>query len=59
MTRAARAGASILPAMPAFYFQPRDFDELADFIVGRVLSLLNIPHELFTPWEGRSPRRGD
>ena len=51
MTRAARAGASIVPAMPAFYFQPRDIDHLADFIVGRVLSLLDIPHELFEPWK--------
>jgi len=50
LTRAARAGASIVPAMPAFYFKPRDFDELADFLVGRVLSLLGIRHELFRPW---------
>jgi 4-hydroxy-3-polyprenylbenzoate decarboxylase len=52
MTRAARAGASILPAMPAFYYGPRNFDDLADFIAGRVLSLLDIPHRLFQPWKG-------
>ena len=51
MTRTARAGASIVPAMPAFYYHPRDFDHLADFIVGRVLSLLSIPHNLFLPWK--------
>ena len=50
MTRAARAGASIVPAMPAFYFKPRDFDELADFLAGRVLALLGLHHELFRPW---------
>ena len=52
LTRAARAGASIVPAMPAFYFKPRNFDELADFIAGRVLALLGIRHELFRPWDG-------
>ena len=52
LTRAARAGASIVPAMPAFYYKPRNFDELADFLAGRVLALLGIRHDLFRPWEG-------
>lgn len=53
MLRAARAGASIVPAMPAFYQKPRSFDELADFIAGRVLNLFGIEHELFPAWPGR------
>jgi 4-hydroxy-3-polyprenylbenzoate decarboxylase len=52
MTRAARAGVKIVPAMPAFYYGPRTFEDLADFIVGRVLSLLDLPHRLFEPWKG-------
>jgi 4-hydroxy-3-polyprenylbenzoate decarboxylase len=52
LTRAARAGAAIVPAMPAFYYGPRSFEDLADFIVGRVLSLLVIEHDLFRPWRG-------
>jgi len=52
LARAARAGASILPAMPAFYQKPPDFDTLADFIAGRALSLLGIQHSLFDPWPG-------
>lgn len=52
LTRAARAGAVIVPAMPAFYFKPRGIEDLADFIVGRVLSLLDVPHSLFEPWKG-------
>jgi len=52
MTRAARAGALIVPAMPAFYFKPRGLEDLADFIVGRVLSLLEVPHSLYEPWQG-------
>ncbi|MSS73838.1 MAG: UbiX family flavin prenyltransferase [Candidatus Latescibacteria bacterium] len=51
MVAAAEAGAVILPAMPAFYQKPRTFDDLADFIAGRILNLLHIPHELFQPWK--------
>jgi 4-hydroxy-3-polyprenylbenzoate decarboxylase len=50
LVSAAEAGAVILPAMPAFYQKPRTFDDLADFIAGRVLNLFQVPHELFQPW---------
>ena len=52
MTAVAEAGAAILPAMPAFYQKPETFDDLADFIAGRILNLLGIEHELFPPWTG-------
>jgi 4-hydroxy-3-polyprenylbenzoate decarboxylase len=52
LARAARAGAAIVPAMPAFYSKPRSLEDLADFIVGRVLSVLGIAHSLFEPWNG-------
>jgi 4-hydroxy-3-polyprenylbenzoate decarboxylase len=51
MTRAARAGAVLVPAMPGFYYGPGNLDDLADFIVGRVLSVLGIRHSLFRPWK--------
>ena len=46
----AEAGARIVPAMPAFYQKPETFDDLADFIAGRVLNLLDIEHRLFPAW---------
>ena len=52
LTLAAEAGASILPAMPAFYQKPSSFDDLGDFIAGRVCSLLGIEHQLFAAWPG-------
>lgn len=52
MTAAAEAGAAILPAMPAFYQKPETFDDLADFVAGRILNLLGIGHDLFPPWTG-------
>ncbi len=52
LLRAAQVGARIVPAMPAFYFGPRGLDDLADFVAGRVLSVLGIPHALYRPWGG-------
>lgn len=53
LVTATEAGAIIVPAMPAFYQKPETFDDLADFIVGRVLSLLGIDHDLYPVWAGR------
>ncbi|MEC7228157.1 MAG: flavin prenyltransferase UbiX, partial [Candidatus Latescibacterota bacterium] len=47
MTAVTEAGAVVLPAMPAFYQQPQTFDDLGDFIAGRICSLLGIQHALF------------
>lgn len=52
LTAVAEAGASVLPAMPAFYQKPQTFDDLADFIAGRALSLLGMEQELFPKWTG-------
>ena len=51
MLYAKEAGANIVPAMPAFYPKPKNFDDVADFIVSRILKLLNIPNDLVSPWE--------
>ena len=52
MVAVAEAGAAVVPAMPAFYQKPETFDDLADFVVGRILSLLSIEHDLYPAWEG-------
>ena len=52
----AEAGAAVVPAMPAFYQKPRTFEDLGDFIAGRVLSLLGLDHDLFSRWEGGGPK---
>jgi polyprenyl P-hydroxybenzoate/phenylacrylic acid decarboxylase-like protein len=48
----AEAGATVLPAMPAFYQQPRTLDDLADFMAGKILSSLGLEHELYPVWTG-------
>ena len=50
LLRLAKAGAQILPAMPAFYHQPRSVAELVDFVVGKTLDNLGIEHQLFKHW---------
>jgi 4-hydroxy-3-polyprenylbenzoate decarboxylase len=55
MVLCAEAGAMILPAMPAFYQQPKTLDDLADFMAGKILSALGFEHELYPPWTGQIP----
>ena len=44
------AGAVILPAMPAFYGKPQRIGDLVDFIVGRVLDVLEMENTLYRRW---------
>ncbi len=50
LLRLSRAGAVILPAMPGFYHAPKTIEDLLDFVVGKVLDVLNVEHALFTRW---------
>jgi 4-hydroxy-3-polyprenylbenzoate decarboxylase len=52
MVLCAEAGAMILPAMPAFYQMPKTIGDLADFMAGKILSALGLPHALYPKWEG-------
>jgi len=52
MVLCAEAGAMILPAMPAFYQQPKTLDDLADFMAGKILAALGISHDLYPKWNG-------
>jgi 4-hydroxy-3-polyprenylbenzoate decarboxylase len=53
MVLCAEAGAMILPAMPAFYQQPKTLDDLADFMAGKILSALGFEHSLYPAWTGQ------
>lgn len=46
MVRVTRAGATVMPAAPGFYNDPRTIDDLVEFVVARVLDHLELPHAL-------------
>lgn len=52
MLKLTQMGAVILPASPGFYQNPKTIDDLVDFVVARILSLLGIPQRLLPAWGG-------
>ncbi|CAG0962039.1 flavin prenyltransferase [Phycisphaerales bacterium] len=63
------AGATICSPNPGFYLHPKRVQDLIDFVVGKVLDHLRVPHSLQTRWqaaanpppfpEGRGRGKGD
>ena len=58
MTRSIEIGATLLPAMPAFYHRPSTIDDLINQTVNRALDQFDIelPEDLFERWTG-SPKK--
>ena len=50
LSRAADAGAIILPPMPAFYSRPETITDIIDQTIGKAFDLLGIEHTLFRRW---------
>jgi len=50
LTTLAEAGATILPAAPAFYEDPNSIADLVNFVVDRVLRALNLDIRLMKEW---------
>ncbi len=46
------AGASVVPASPAFYAGATHIQDLVDFVAGRVLDAAGVPHALYRRWKG-------
>jgi 4-hydroxy-3-polyprenylbenzoate decarboxylase len=49
------AGAVVLPASPGFYSAGAHASaaQLVDFVAGKILDAIGVPHTLFTRWKGR------
>ncbi|GAA1069215.1 MULTISPECIES: UbiX family flavin prenyltransferase [Kitasatospora] len=45
-------GAVVLPASPGFYAGGSTARELVDFVAGRVLDAVGVPHALYRRWDG-------
>lgn len=50
MLKASRAGAIILPPVLTFYHNPKSVKDIVDFIVGRIMEMMGIEHELYRRW---------
>ena len=50
MAAVTRAGAIVMPASPGFYNHPTGVDDLVDFMVGKALDHLGVPHGLLARW---------
>ncbi|MFE7644524.1 UbiX family flavin prenyltransferase [Streptomyces phaeoluteigriseus] len=46
------AGASVVPASPAFYAGATHIQDLVDFVAGRVLDAAGVAHGLYRRWKG-------
>jgi flavin prenyltransferase len=52
MLRVHDAGAIVMPAMPAFYYDPKSIDEMVEQFAYRVLAQLGLPQEGQYKWKG-------
>ena len=44
------AGAIIAPANPGFYLNPASVGDIVDFVAGKLLDLMGVPHSFATRW---------
>ena len=51
MLRLSQEGATILPAMPAFYSEKETVQDQINFIVGKILDSLEIENNIYKRWE--------
>jgi flavin prenyltransferase len=55
MLRVHDAGATVMPAMPAFYYSPKNIDDIVEQFAYRVLAQLGLSHEKQYRWQGKAP----
>jgi 4-hydroxy-3-polyprenylbenzoate decarboxylase len=51
-----RAGAIVAPANPGFYLNPTTVGEIVDFVAGKLLDLIGVPHPFDTRWDPKAMR---
>src|SRR3954466_12459084 len=50
------AGAIVCPANPGFYLNPTTVGEVVDFVAGKLLDLIKVPHAFDTRWDPKALR---
>lgn len=52
MLKLAEMNVHIVPASPGFYHRPTSLAHIVDFLVGKVLDVMHIDHDVYARWEG-------
>ena len=55
MLELSQLGATIMPACPGFYHQPKNINDLIDFMVGRILDHIGIEQSIMPRWGYQAP----
>jgi polyprenyl P-hydroxybenzoate/phenylacrylic acid decarboxylase-like protein len=50
------AGVILAPCNPGFYLNPTSVGDVVDFVAGKLLDLIGVPHMMDTRWDPRNPR---
>lgn len=58
MDQASRAGAIVMPPVPAFYHRPKTIDDIVNQTVGRALDLFDIDARIVKRWREDEPANG-
>ncbi len=51
LTTLSEVGAVVLVASPAYYLRPTTIDDVTDYLAGKVLDHLGVPHQLYRGWK--------
>ncbi len=52
MLKLARLGVRIVPPIPGFYSGEKTIEDIIDFVVGKVMDQMDVPHALYPRWTG-------
>jgi flavin prenyltransferase len=55
LTTLSELGVVVLDAAPPYYLHPRSVDDQTDYLAGKVLDHLDVPHRLYRGWKAEAP----